>query len=269
MIRVDIIADDEVRARGFLAEHGLAYWLRVDGRQILFDTGQGLVLKHNAALLQHSLSDVDFILLSHGHYDHIGGLLQVHEAAPNAVLYAHPAALQPKYKKIPDGSTQSIGIESTLPDHIQFTSVTKPTSITQHLHMTGPVPRYTEFEQIPAVFCDVSGSKPDTIPDDQACYLETPQGIVVLLGCAHHGLINTLNHIAALTGTTHFHGIAGGTHLIAADAHQLEQTILALSSFQFDWLAPGHCTGTHARNALWAAFPQQCMPFYAGQTFRF
>ena len=269
MIRVDVIADDEVRARGFLAEHGLAYWLQVDGRQILFDTGQGLVLKHNAALLQHSLSDVDFILLSHGHYDHIGGLLQVHEAAPDAALYAHPAALEPKYKKLPEGSIQSIGFEGDLPEQLFVLPVTEPTPVTHHLHMTGPVPRHTEFEQIPATFCDASGSEPDTIPDDQACYLETHKGIVVLLGCAHHGMINTLNHIAALTGTTHFHGIAGGTHLIAADAHQLEQTIQALKSFTFDWLAPGHCTGTRALTALWAAFPQQCMPFYAGQTLRF
>jgi hypothetical protein len=112
-------------------------------------------------------------------------------------------------------------------------------------------------------------SRPDPLVDDQAMFFETRDGIVVLLGCAHSGVVNTLQYVDHLTGRKPIHAVLGGMHLIGASAERLARTIEALRNWDIRLLAPAHCTGMAATAALWNAFPGRCTTCHAGSRFEF
>ena len=111
-IVVTTLVENSVHARGLLAEHGLAFHLQAGRHSLLFDTGQTDLLQHNAPKLRVSLADMEAIVLSHGHYDHTGGLDKARAAAPKARLFLHPAALSPKFTGNPDGTSRTIGMQA-------------------------------------------------------------------------------------------------------------------------------------------------------------
>ena len=109
-VKITILVENTAESPGLLAEHGLALWIELSSQCILFDTGQGGVLAHNADRLGLSLSRVDTIVLSHGHYDHTGGLADVLRGDRPTVIYSHPNALKPKFARNKDGTSREIGI---------------------------------------------------------------------------------------------------------------------------------------------------------------
>ncbi len=249
-----VLVENTAGKMGLIAEHGLSFWIGLDGRKILFDTGQGNVLAHNARRLGIALDEADFVVLSHGHYDHTGGLGD----APVRPLHAHPAAFEPKFGRNPDGSSRPIG----MPD-IKYAGervpVTGPTRLTERLWLTGPVPRRTDFEDTGGpFFLDAACTCPDPLTDDQAAFAETPLGTVVILGCAHVGIINTLWWIRELTGDRPIHTVVGGTHLVNASAERLDRTVAELRRLDIQRLLSCHCTGFPAQVRLWNEFPGRC-----------
>ena len=105
-IRTTVLVEDTVPASGLSAEHGLSFWIEYAGKRILFDTGQSDILIHNAKKLDINLADADAIILSHGHYDHTGGLAAVLGVAAKARVYLHPAAIEPKFSPKTSGVKQ-------------------------------------------------------------------------------------------------------------------------------------------------------------------
>ena len=137
------------------------------------------------------------------------------------------------------------------------------------MFLTGPVPRYTAFEDVGGAFCrDPEGAVADPIADDQALYIDTPRGIVVVLGCAHAGVINTVNYVRALTGGKPLHMVVGGMHLANASRERVAATVAALGHARIDRLLPAHCTGPDATAALRAAFPGACEWVMTGMQIR-
>ena len=273
--QVTVLADNYVRGLGLLAEHGLAFWVETRGRRLLFDTGQGLVLSRNAGKLGIPLQRVDAIVLSHGHYDHTGGLDHVLQAAPQARVYAHPAALQPKYARRGDGTSHDIGMpapsESALREHGDtLTWTEQPAEVFDGVFVTGEIPRRTDYEDTGGpFFADREGRKPDLLLDDQAMFFESRLGTVVLLGCGHAGVINTLRYVRELTGAKPIHTVIGGMHLVTAGRDRMDQTIHGLRQLDVQRVGPTHCTGSAATVELWSALPGRCFSCAVGTKMEF
>ena len=258
-----------------LAEHGLAYWIEWDGQRVLFDTGQGSVLVSNAFRLGLPLHQADSIVLSHGHYDHTGGLAEALRNSLGVSLYVHPAAFDAKYARNRDGTAREIGIpvavQEALPRHAPKVIKTEsPTTVLKGLTVTGYVPRTTDFEDTGGpFFLDAACSKPDPLIDDQSLFFETREGIVVLLGCAHSGVINTLRYIGELSGNKPIRAVIGGMHLVSAAPARIARTIEEFQRLDVRLLAPCHCAGMAATVALWNAFPGICSACHVGTRFDF
>jgi 7,8-dihydropterin-6-yl-methyl-4-(beta-D-ribofuranosyl)aminobenzene 5'-phosphate synthase len=261
---------DNAAAPGLAGEHGLALWIEAHGRRVIFDTGQSAACVENAQTLHVPLTTADALVLSHGHYDHTGGVARVLACAPQVPVYAHPSVTQPRFSmhagvakdlRMPASARRAIAGLSPA----QFHAVTAPLMLADGLGLTGPIPRTTTFEDVGGpFFLDAAGTQPDMIEDDLALWIATPVGVVVCCGCCHAGLINTLQYICRVTHTTRIAAIIGGLHLVNANNERLAATMAALQTYNPAAIVPLHCTGAAAVAALQAARPGRVTPGYAG-----
>ncbi len=246
---------------GLLGEHGFAALVEKDGRSLLFDTGQGHTLAHNMRYLGLRGRTVDGIALSHGHFDHTGGLADALQMNGGATITAHPEVLGAKYsgrRTSAGGEGTYIGmpharsfLEGTLGARFRF--IRDFREILPGICFSGEVPRVTDFESPdPGMMLHTeSGMEPDPLLDDASLLIETESGPVVLLGCAHAGTVNVLRHFEEQTGHTRFHAVIGGTHLgFLNSPEQLDQTMLALEGYHLEHVAVSHCTGQYAAAAF-------------------
>jgi len=274
-MKITILADNTVAVRDVRGEHGLAFWIDTGVNCLLFDAGQGLVLADNAQALRVDLDAVDTIVLSHGHYDHTGGLAHVlRETLDPVAIHAHPDALLPKYQRGKAG-VRDIGMpaecrEAILGGRCRFTPSRRSAEVAPGIRTSGEIPRRHPEEAIAEPFCrDPEGREPDPLSDDQALFMGTAQGTIVLLGCAHAGIINTLDHVQGTTNGMPVCAVIGGMHLRSATEDRMAWTIRELRRFKINLLVPMHCTGQKSVAALWAAFPDACQPCGAGTVFEF
>lgn len=249
--RITVLCENCVLPQmGLMGEHGFACYIETEHGNYLFDTGQGLGILNNGRILEKDLRKMRGVVLSHGHYDHTGGLPEVlHQSGPVDV-FTHPQVFLKRFRT--NGRLRRfVG----LPYHrtyleslgARFRFVMEWTQIGPGAWVTGEVPRLTPFEQVDpemtAVLPDGREVHPDPLMDDLSLVLDTESGLVVLLGCAHSGLINILHHVLARTGRDRIHAVLGGTHLGFADAARLEQTLSALDDFAVERFGAAHCTG--------------------------
>jgi 7,8-dihydropterin-6-yl-methyl-4-(beta-D-ribofuranosyl)aminobenzene 5'-phosphate synthase len=273
---IAVLVENTVNRQGLLAEHGLAFWIERGDRRILFDTGQGMALAHNADKLGIDLSTVDDVVLSHGHYDHTGGLLAALPDLSRASVYAHLTAFRERFIK--DSQTSARSVRSPIESFdwlksrvgLAVPTRTQPIEVGQGVWLTGQIPRLNDFEDAGGAFyLDSACTQPDPIIDDQAVYMETSEGLVVLLGCAHAGVVNTLDYIRELTGKCRIHTVCGGMHLLNADEHRLEQTICKLRDLDVQRIGLAHCTGFAAMARLYHELPNRCFHCVVGTRIEF
>lgn len=253
-VRITTLVENTAYGQGVLAEHGLAYWIEYGEYRILFDTGQSHILARNARRLGIDLALTDAVVISHGHYDHTGGLLKALGLAKHVDLFLHPAAVEPKFKCRPGTPATYIGMKPSIIKmieehrHIRKTHWTQNyTNVCNGVAVTGEIVRTSEPESSNSgLFLDMDGTIPDEMLDDQALILETNMGLVIVVGCAHAGIVNTLDQVASLTGEKQFHAVLGGMHLQEATKEQIESTYKALRRYKVKRIAPAHCTGMEA-----------------------
>jgi 7,8-dihydropterin-6-yl-methyl-4-(beta-D-ribofuranosyl)aminobenzene 5'-phosphate synthase len=271
--RITVLCDNSVGPiSGTLGEHGFSALVETSGgEQLLFDTGQGLTLLHNARRMNRDLTAVRSVVLSHGHYDHCGGLLPLLiECGPKPVQ-AHPGIFTPRFRLKDTGECYPIGVPHSREEFESagagFEFSTEYREISPGLFLTGEVPRVTVFETgDQGLYCDCTGQELDTTPDDQSLLLETERGLVVILGCCHAGLVNTLEHIAYLSGRRDIYAVIGGTHLGFCGQKQLDLTVSALKERGVQKVAASHCTGFAASARLSREMPKEFQVAYVGYT---
>lgn len=275
---ITVLTDNTVPERSdALAEHGFAALVETETCRILFDTGKGRTVVHNAAVLGADLAGVDRIVLSHAHGDHTGGLaevLQVRRGTPTDVL-AHPDVFAERFR-VKDGARIFGGIPfrrgylEKLGARFAFNR--EPVEVAAGVLLTGEVPRVTVFEGGDMGNRSIVRQgevEPDLLLDDQSLVLRTAQGLVLLLGCAHAGMVNVLHHAIRATGVEEILAVVGGTHIGLSGEEQRERTIEALAGFRIRHLIPAHCTGLEAMARMRAALGERVRFSHVGLTFSF
>jgi 7,8-dihydropterin-6-yl-methyl-4-(beta-D-ribofuranosyl)aminobenzene 5'-phosphate synthase len=259
-ICVTTLVENTASDPGLLAEHGLSFWIEYGDKRILFDTGQSDLLIHNAKALNINLAQADAIVLSHGHYDHTGGLSTVLGIASKARIYLHPAAIEPKFSRS-SLKTHPIGMPDSAKQAIRNREIVRtelPRQVFGGIGITGQVPRLNNFEDVGGpFFVDESCQEPDQLLDDQALFIESSKGLVLVFGCAHAGVVNTLHRIADLSQKNHFYAVMGGMHLLNASLERIERTVTVLREYNLQRMGPAHCTGSKAVERLKSVFPEQ------------
>jgi len=268
-VQLTIVVDNQA-GDGLVAEHGLAIWIEVDDLRILFDTGQGGALPPNVTRLGLPIERADALVLSHGHYDHTGGVPFVLERAPAVQVWFHPA-LNVRRFSIRNGTARSIGMPPTAITALAEIPASRAQPVrgaerlADGVGLTGPIPRSTAYEDTGGPFyLDRAGRRPDPLDDDQALWIATPRGLVVCLGCGHAGLVNTLEQARRASGIERVHAVVGGFHLLEASAERLEQTIDVLRALAPEVVVPLHCTGERATQVLAAALGQSVIAGRSG-----
>jgi 7,8-dihydropterin-6-yl-methyl-4-(beta-D-ribofuranosyl)aminobenzene 5'-phosphate synthase len=240
---------------GYLGEWGLSIFLEVDGVNILFDTGLGVSAAYNARLLGVDLKSVEKIVLSHGHSDHTGGLRDILREKGAVDIIAHPDIWEDKYYSFGE-INHFIGIpfrrEELESLGARFNLTREPAWITDRVCTTGEIPMVTDYEEIDPGLAVRKDNHliPDQLADDLALAIKTEAGLIVILGCGHRGLINTLKHARNLTGEKRIKVVIGGIHLFLASEERLIRTSADLREMGIERLGVSHCTGFKASSWL-------------------
>ena len=278
MTTVQILCDNNIGRMDFLGEHGFAALIEHDGQTFLFDTGQGHTLPHNVRSGGIPLADIAAILLSHGHFDHTGGLAWVLAQTGPRKIIAHPSvfarhmarlspdpAVAPRFIGPPESreELEAAGAE------FEFREATGPIAPGFHF-LTG----YTRHpEKTPGdrqlVLAQGEDLVPDPIAEDANLLLETPSGAVLVLGCAHGGVLNILDHVKEKFGIDRLHAVLGGTHLMFYAPEQIQDVIAAFEDFKVELVGVSHCTGPQAGMILARHFGERFRQASAGSRFEF
>ena len=245
-MKITVLVDNYVTKRDFIAEHGFSLLIETNGKKILFDTGQGYALRNNLNVLEIDPRGIDFIVLSHGHDDHTGGLKFFIEDKIFPRIIAHPDVVFPKYKVEAD-KEHNIGLKYSLDNfHTEFFE--KPQSLGEGIIFSGEVPKRNQWElEETKYFREVNGQlEKDPFKDDVSLFVPTNKGLVVLTGCAHSGIINIIQYGLEVTHSNRLRGIIGGMHLKSASQKRIEKTVGMLRELNPEFITVSHCTGVEA-----------------------
>ena len=235
---------------GVVGEHGFACFIETQAGNVLFDTGQGIGICGNAAVLGKNLASIQAIAISHGHYDHTGGLPRVLEQTGPVPVYGHPDIFASRTWS--DGTaTRYIGMrhrrEYLESLGAQFNLIRNPVEISDRVHLTGEIARNNDFEKPdPNMTLHPQGAMavcPDPIVDDLSLVVDSEKGLILVLGCAHAGMINIFDHVLETFHRDRIYAVIGGTHLGFAQPAQFEETLKALDRYGIERLGVSHCTG--------------------------
>lgn len=274
MLKLTILVENTVRQCGLLAEHGLSIWLENDQNKVLFDAGQTDVFVRNAAQLGIDLKQAQSIVLSHGHYDHGGGIPHFPSANHAMTLVIHPDSLLPRFSLAPkpvlanrnvqqdnpsqpDQPPRSIGLPWQLRDisrlGIRVIENRTTREIGHNLYVCSGVVSTNDFEvpQSSIVIEQDGRLVPDAMAGEQMLVCTCPHGLVVLLGCAHPGVVNCLEQVRRVFGSLPILGVVGGMHLEQVSPERLKRTLDYFDQLKIRRIVPLHCTGRFASQALY------------------
>lgn len=256
MTRVIVVVDNRPGSAGLIHEWGLSLWIEHQGHTLLMDTGAGQALMPNLKALGLDPNLIEAVILSHGHFDHSGGLAELLKTIGPRPVWCHPAVFEVHLKREDDGSYTDIGLplggraayEAIGADFHLLTEHVEPWP---GVHLIAPVPRITAFEgPAPTLYTQLGPTHlPDAMEDDLLLVLETPGGLVAITGCAHSGVVNLLLAVQDLLGHSPA-WLLGGLHLDMANEIQRKGVLDHLGLLRELRMATGHCTGENSSRAL-------------------
>lgn len=287
-----ILSDNRAQAP-FCVEHGFSVLLRLEPEEgpaftVLFDTGRGTLLA-NAAHAGVDPSDIRFLVLSHGHYDHTDAFTEVLEAAPGVVVCASRTVDIAHYSTS-TGEIRDISLSprsrtalACLPQERKIlfddrvcldASGARPvmgSGASGPVFLAGNIPRLHPLEgPSPVLFADHQGIFPDIVPDEIVLWFNTPHGLVILTGCCHAGFINTCEYVRKLARAETIRAVIGGFHLIGGGQERLESIRGYMIDNHIPLIVPSHCTGDAESAWLVSALgPGVVQPGYAGKILSF
>ena len=268
------------------AEHGLAYYMEtvVDGKTsaCMFDYGlDSSGVMNNIALLGLDLGKANAFSLSHGHFDHFLGAVSILKQSQSRIaagtpFYVGEEAFARRYSLRP-GTTEAADLGQLKKEDIEalglkVVEVKKPVQISPGTYVSGNIERVTTYEKVPPSLLIKRGEKPE--PDDfrgeQAVFFNVKgKGLVVLSGCAHAGIVNTVKHAQKITGIDKIHAVMGGFHLINAKPEIIQNTVADIKAMKPDYIVPTHCTGFEAIVAFGKEMPNEFILNTAGTRYIF
>ena len=236
-------------------EHGISFYIEKDGHKLLFDTGQSENFLHNAGEMRIDLSDLEYVVLSHGHYDHSGGLKYLTEVAKGFTLFMGKGFFDEKYA-FRNNSYEFLGNnfdETFLKDkNIPYQFVTEDIKeILPGVYVVTRFPRVHTKEVInPRFMIRKEGRfEQDSFEDEVLIAIDTPKGVVVILGCSHPGMRNMIDAVRTRLNKP-VYAVLGGTHLVEADNENLDLSIDFLGNDELKIVGVSHCTGKEAMSRL-------------------
>ncbi|MCD4812316.1 MBL fold metallo-hydrolase [bacterium] len=246
----------------YFGEPAVSYWLEVDGKKIIFDVGYSDIFIKNAKMMNIDLKKAHTIVLSHGHFDHTGGIEPFIQFAGKRTksirLVAHPLAFNRKnYEGIGDIGTRKRRVE--MQKYFKLKISKKPLWLTENLCFLGQIPRKNNYEAKQPLGRVIKNNReyPDYLMDDSALAYKAKKGLVVINGCAHSGISNTIEYAKKVCHMDKIWGVIGGLHLLNTKRKTLQRTIKYLESCRIVNFHPCHCTDLKAKIELGKHFDIQ------------
>lgn len=256
MLRVTTLMDNlPSENKSLRAEHGLSYWVETGRLRFLFDCGASEAVLYNAHRLGVPLEAADFTVCSHSHYDHAAGYRELAERGLGGpLLYTGPGFWRRKYGF--DGAKYTDLSAGFGPDLLAAHGVEQREcrgllALDEGCWLVGDFPREHPFETIPARFVrgEPGAAEPDDFSDEICLAVDTPRGLVVLVGCSHPGILNMIARVHRALGRP-VYGVFGGTHLNEADEGRILATLEELQALGLQVLGLSHCSGQKAEELL-------------------
>jgi 7,8-dihydropterin-6-yl-methyl-4-(beta-D-ribofuranosyl)aminobenzene 5'-phosphate synthase len=288
-LKITTLADNSVHKSGFIGQWGLSFLVEAEDQRsrihkIVFDTGAVKEsLLYNIRRLKLNLSNLEYIVLSHGHSDHTAATVELLKMAKREVkVLTHPHVFLPKFrvgkdgKRVEGGPPKGQRLRDIREAGGRLVQTMRTFELFPGAYTTGEIPRVTDFESISPPASDATAKRftviegktvPDLLLDDQALLMNMKRlGPIVITGCSHAGVVNTLLQARKVCGSKKIYGAVGGYHLVQRDDSYINRTIEKLRNFGLRLISPCHCTGFKATCNLYRAFPEAFALNFSGRT---